>query len=124
MDMLSRLCGPEAMADAPPAPASTLVIFGAAGDLTRRLLMPSLYNLHRAGLLDERFQVVGVDHNERDDEGYRALLTDAVGELMTDKGAEAGGGGFDAEAWSWVRERLHYLTGDFTDPATYERLVA
>ena len=122
MDMLSRLCGPEAMADAPPAPASTLVIFGAAGDLTRRLLMPSLYNLHRAGLLDERFQVVGVDHNERDDEGYRALLTDAVGELMTDKGAEAGGGGFDAEAWSWVRERLHYLTGDFTDPATYERL--
>lgn len=121
MDMLARLCGPEAMANAPPAPASTLVIFGAAGDLTRRLLMPSLYNLHRAGLLDERFQVVGVDHNERDDENYRALLTDGVSALMADKGAEATGC-FDVQAWSWVRERLHYLTGDFTDPSTYERL--
>ena len=45
--------------EAPPAPPCVLVIFGAAGDLTKRLLMPALYNLRRAGLLPENFAVVG-----------------------------------------------------------------
>ena len=45
---------------AQPAPPCTLVIFGAAGDLTKRLLVPALYNLRRAGLLPEAFSVIGV----------------------------------------------------------------
>ena len=43
-----------------PAGPCALIIFGAAGDLTRRLLFPSLYNLAREGLLSEQFAVIGV----------------------------------------------------------------
>jgi glucose-6-phosphate 1-dehydrogenase len=48
-----------------PAPPCTLVIFGAGGDLTKRLLMPALYNLAVDGLLDGGMQIVGVNHGER-----------------------------------------------------------
>ncbi len=123
MDLPERLGGTQGLMTAPPAPASTLVIFGAAGDLTRRLLMPSIYNLHRAGLLQDNFSVLGVDHNERDEETYRTLLTEAVTASLAGKGEAAASSGLDAEAWGWVRERLHYQTGDFQDPATFDRLA-
>ena len=72
MDVDPSLCpDPSVLRRASPAPASTLVIFGANGDLTKRLLLPSLYNLTGAGLLPEGFGVIGLDHNERDDETYR-----------------------------------------------------
>ncbi len=124
MDVTERLSGPAGLQRNSRAPASTLVIFGAAGDLTRRLLMPSLYNLHRAGLLEDDFRVVGVDHNERDDEQYRATLTVAMEEFVGAKGGEAGHGGLDREDWGWVRERLGYLKGEFQEPALYQALKA
>ena len=53
------------------APACTMVIFGANGDLTKRLLMPALYNLSANGLLDEKFSILGVDR-EGSDGGFPA----------------------------------------------------
>ncbi|MBH3412645.1 glucose-6-phosphate dehydrogenase, partial [Pseudomonas putida] len=47
----------------PAAPPCTLFLFGANGDLVKRLLMPALYNLSRDGLLDRNLRIVGVDHN-------------------------------------------------------------
>jgi glucose-6-phosphate 1-dehydrogenase len=123
MDVSARLSGCEGMASASPAPPATLVIFGAGGDLTKRLLMPSLYNLRQAGLLQDGFQVIGVDHNERDDETYRTDLTTAMQGFVTDKGGEFASDGLN-DAWNWVRGRLAYQTGDFEDPATYEALKA
>jgi glucose-6-phosphate 1-dehydrogenase len=122
MDVSARLSGPEGLAHADPAPPSTLVIFGAAGDLTKRLLMPSLYNLKQAGLLLDGFQVIGIDHNERDDDAYRTDLTTAMQSFVTNKGGEFTADGLDKGTWGWVRDRLSYLTGDFEDPATYEAL--
>ena len=122
--MPGRLAGTAGLAKAGPAPASTLVIFGAGGDLTRRLLMPSLYNLQLAHLLDESFQVIGVDHNESEDEKYRQTLTESMQGFVTDKGGEFAADGLDAGAWGWIRSRLHYQTGDFEDAATYEALKA
>ena len=46
------------------APAATLVIFGGGGDLTKRLVVPALYNLVRAGRLADRFSIVGVGRND------------------------------------------------------------
>ena len=97
-----------------PAPACALVIFGGAGDLTRRLLMPSLYNLRQSGLLPEGFTVVGIDRSQGDDAGYRRDLGDAVRTLAT--------GTIEAAHWDWLAERLHRLQGDFDDEGTYERL--
>ncbi len=56
---------PAAPAGRHPAPPCTLVIFGAGGDLTSRLLMPALYNLAADGLLDEGTKIIGVNHGER-----------------------------------------------------------
>ena len=50
-----------------PAPRCVFVIFGAAGDLTRRLLMPALTNLRRSALLPNDFKVIGIARGEKSD---------------------------------------------------------
>ena len=45
-----------------PSPA-TMTIFGAGGDLTKRLVVPALYNLVRGGMLPDSFAIIGIDHN-------------------------------------------------------------
>ena len=54
-----------------PAPRCTLAIFGAYGDLTKRLLMPALYNLSGSKLLDDKFAVLGVDRDPGTDDDFR-----------------------------------------------------
>ena len=54
-----------------------MVVFGAAGDLAKRLLIPSLYNLTRDGLLDKGFRLLGVDHNDFDDKSFQAAAAGA-----------------------------------------------
>ncbi|WP_157221131.1 glucose-6-phosphate dehydrogenase [Flavisphingomonas formosensis] len=96
------------MRKAPVAPPATFVIFGALGDLTRRLLVPALLNLTRGGLLAEQTTVLGVSHHDKDDAALRSELDDFI---------EAD------DAWATLRERIHYLKGDFTDAATFEALA-
>ncbi len=60
------------------APPAAMTIFGAAGDLTKRLVVPALYNLVRAGRLPDEFSIVGVDHNPFTTETWRQSLSDEV----------------------------------------------
>ena len=126
MDVGARMAGPDTLralsAHADPAPACTLVIFGAAGDLTKRLLMPSLYNLRLSGLLQDGFRIIGVDHNPGDDEQYRTALTTAMEGFVTDKGGEFASDGLDQAAWGWVRERLSYHVAEFDEIAGFQAL--
>ncbi len=121
-DVSAALSGPENLSPAAPAPPCTLVIFGAAGDLTKRLLIPSIYNMRQAGLLQDGFQVIGVDRVERDDEAYRSTLTEAMQSFAGDKGGEFSPGALNGGAWGWVRDRLSYQVGDLLDAGTYEAL--
>lgn len=105
-----------------PAPPCTLVIFGAMGDLTKRLLMPSLYNLAGAKLLDPGFGILGIDHNDNTDEGLRAALTEAMESFAKDPTSEFHADRIDPESWGFVRERIHFLKGDFEDPALFAAL--
>src|ERR1700751_2409945 len=57
----------------PPGPCS-MVIFGAGGDLTKRLLVPALYNLATTGLLPEHFELIGVDLADFDADSWRDSL--------------------------------------------------
>ncbi len=122
MDLSAVLSGPEGLASTDPAPPCTVVIFGAAGDLTKRLLIPSIYNMRQAGLLQDGFQVIGVDRVGRDDDAYRADLTEAMQGFAAQKGGEFDPGALDNAAWGWVRDRLSYQMGDLGDAATYEAL--
>ena len=97
--------------DTAPAPASTFFIFGASGDLTKRLLLPSLYNLANEGVLPEDFAIIGVDHIEQSEEDYRAYLTEATKGLPGS--CDVGG-----NIWNWLISRIGYSAGPFDDPAT------
>jgi glucose-6-phosphate 1-dehydrogenase len=110
-------------ADKPPvAPPCVLVIFGAAGDLTKRLLMPALYNLTQAGLLDADFKVLGCDHNVRTDAEFREQQSEFFHQVASDKNSEFGKAKVNAAAWKKLSGRLYYLSGDFEDDATYKAL--
>ncbi|RYZ12747.1 MAG: glucose-6-phosphate dehydrogenase [Comamonadaceae bacterium] len=101
------------------APAATLVIFGVTGDLSHRLLMPSLVNLTAAGLVGDDLQIVGVGRSEGDDESLRRSLE----EFMAKSRGEGARDPATAGAWPSLRERVHYLRGDIDDPALFERLA-
>ncbi|MFC0409719.1 glucose-6-phosphate dehydrogenase [Roseomonas elaeocarpi] len=104
------------------APSCTLVIFGAAGDLTKRLLMPALYNLASEGLLAEGFSVVGVDRAALDRDGWARGLTATMNSFTEDPTAEFYTPQLDAASWGFVESRLDYLQGDFTDAALFGHL--
>ncbi len=115
------------MAKSPPppkAPACAMVIFGAGGDLAKRLLVPALYNLSRAGLLADGFKVIGVDHGAGDDESFRLGLGDFLESLAASKDSEFGAARIDPKAWTWLADRLSYRVADFEDDATYQRLAS
>jgi len=111
---------PCAHEGAPSAPPCTIVIFGATGDLTGRLLMPALSNLAGDKLLDEKTSIIGIGRRSDDDAGFRKALS-----LSIDEDARVKGEGTpDMRGWAFVRERVFYLAGEFRDDALYERLKA
>jgi glucose-6-phosphate 1-dehydrogenase len=99
-----------------------MTIFGAAGDLTKRLIVPALYNLLRGGKLPEGFAIIGIDHNDETTEGLRRNLTEMIQAFARATGGAQQGGALDEQAWSWLVDRMHYMRGDFTQPETYRRL--
>ena len=86
---------------APPAPPCAMVIFGAAGDLTKRLVVPALYNLVQAGQLSDQFRLVGVDHNPGSDEQWRSKLSAAM-ESFVAQGGEFHVDAIDQSTWRWL----------------------
>lgn len=105
----------------PPAPPCAMVIFGAAGDLTRRLVVPALYNLAREGRLADGFRLVGVDHNACSLDEWRAGLLAQLRASVGGKG-EFQADRIDDATWSWLADRMTYLVGDLNDPQAYQRL--
>jgi glucose-6-phosphate 1-dehydrogenase len=112
----------KAAAKPPHAPPCLLVIFGAAGDLAERLLVPSLYNLSRSGLLDPHFEVLGVDHNDFGEQGLRKHLTDFVEAAASGQTGLFGEGGRSRLAWKRLMARVSFLKGDFEDDELYRML--
>jgi glucose-6-phosphate 1-dehydrogenase len=110
---------PEHSANVPmlerPADPCALVIFGATGDLTKRKLLPSLYNLRVNRLLPRDFALVGVVRKACDDDGFRELMTKDLHQFATAP--------VDDRLWQDFGSRLHCVSGDTDDPATYRRLA-
>ena len=95
--------------------ACALVIFGASGDLTRRKLMPALYQLARERLLSPCFCVVGTARRGMSDDAFRADMRTAV---------EQFGGAVEAEIWRGFERRLFYVQGSSDDANLYQRIAA
>ncbi|MFC0397605.1 glucose-6-phosphate dehydrogenase [Paraburkholderia rhizosphaerae] len=118
-DALARSIGPCGPAGECAAPPCTLVIFGAGGDLTKRLLIPALYNLVVDGLLDDGMQVIGVNRGERGTDQWRDDLHTSLQQFAAERSSA---GKADEAAWNWLAQRLHYVAGDFSTPDTFERV--
>src|SRR5437868_3533876 len=99
-----------------------MVIFGAHGDLTKRLIVPALYNLSKSGLLPQPFALMGVDHNESDADSWRNALHDFLEEIVKGGEGEFEAGRVDENAWSRLAGTMSYLSGDFSSPDTFAKL--
>jgi glucose-6-phosphate 1-dehydrogenase len=99
------------------APPCAMVIFGASGDLTRRKLVPALFQLYRGGFLTERFAAVGVARRPYTKESFASEMEQAVRE-------RANGRPEAFERWEPFSTGIDYVPGEFHDPATYQRLAS
>ncbi|MGH3113428.1 MAG: glucose-6-phosphate dehydrogenase, partial [Gaiellaceae bacterium] len=98
-----------------PAPPCTVVIFGAAGDLTKRKLLPALYNLKVLGLLPKEFVIAGVARKEKTHEQFREEQTQSIREFATTR--------VDETLWAELRAAMYYQAGELSDPAVYTQLA-
>src|ERR1700751_2754278 len=88
---------------APPGP---MVIFGSSGDLTKRLLIPALYNLAKAGRLSDRLALVGGGRTDRSHEAFRDYLAEGVRSFISDTATGPLAAPFDARAWEFLAARM------------------
>src|SRR6478736_792501 len=92
-----------------------VVIFGASGDLTRRKLMPALYNLAVSRALPGGFAIVGVARREKTDASFREEMKEAVGKFSRRKLV-------DPAVWADFEKGIGYVRGSFEEKDTYESL--
>jgi glucose-6-phosphate 1-dehydrogenase len=95
---------------------TSVVILGAAGDLTRRKLLPALYNLFRDELLPTPFSVVGFARREMDDDSFRELTEKSLKEYSRRQ--------VDPDHWEQFLGNIHYVRGSFDDPEAFAALAS
>jgi len=96
------------------ATANTLVIFGATGDLARRMLLPSLYYLECDGLLDRQLRVIGASRSALDGGRFREIAYETIADRKES---------VDQGAWRRLAERLAFCTVDTEKPSDYAALA-
>jgi glucose-6-phosphate 1-dehydrogenase len=99
----------------PEADPCTLVIFGASGDLTRRKLIPALYDLCGVGCINPRFEVVGTGRTPMTDEQFRDSMREAAKSSQDVRG-------FSEDRWKLFANRLRYIVGDPASTGFYAGL--
>ena len=103
---------------APPAPCA-MVIIGAGGDLTERLLLPSLYNLELQGLVPENFAIIGVAVSDRDTAGWVAETDQFFQEMIKSPDSEFQAKSIDQSAWNRLKDCMSYFRGDISEADTF-----
>ena len=99
-----------------PVHPTTLTIFGATGDLSKRKLLPALYNLAHEGALPERFNLIGSSRSEMSDDEFRELARKSIAEFSRTE--------TDEKVLSALIEHMRYVPGSFDDDSVYEKLDA
>ena len=100
----------------PPVHPTALIVFGATGDLSRRKLLPAVYNLAHDGALPERFALVGVSRGELTDEAFRAMTRESIERFSRRRP--------DAHVLAGMLAATRYVPGEFGDAAVYRRVAA
>jgi glucose-6-phosphate 1-dehydrogenase len=99
----------------PQGDSCLLIIFGASGDLARRKLIPSLYNLACVGCTNPDFEILGTGRKPISDDEFRATMREAASKARDTRD-------FSGSVWEEFANRLYYFGGDFNDPQFYTKL--
>ncbi|MGH8141306.1 MAG: glucose-6-phosphate dehydrogenase [Steroidobacteraceae bacterium] len=105
-----------------PADACAMVIFGAGGDLTKRLVVPALYNLARTGVLPRDFALIGVDLAPGDAASWRDHLYQMMRSFVGNAASGFDIDQIDEAAWQRLAQAMTYIQGDLSQPALYEQI--
>jgi glucose-6-phosphate 1-dehydrogenase len=97
-----------------PVPPTTLIIFGATGDLARRKLLPALYNLAHEGALPERFNLIGISRRDQSDEDFRSQARESIAQFSRRQPSD--------DVLDGLLGRMSYLAIPFDDTPGYARL--
>lgn len=97
-----------------PKGSHLMVLFGASGDLTKRLLMPAIYNLAFHEALPDQFAILGLAKDQMDDQAFRDKIAKDLQEYGKRK--------FDPALYEKLSPCLHYITADFDQKELYENL--
>jgi glucose-6-phosphate 1-dehydrogenase len=97
-----------------PIHPTTMVIFGASGDLAKRKLLPAIYNLAHEGALPERFNLIGVSRGELSDDDFRDEARRAIKEFSRREP--------DDKVLEGLLEGMRYVAGSFDEDDMYDRL--
>ena len=96
------------------ASTTSIVIFGASGDLTRRKLIPALLNLYCKDRLPDEWRIVGVSRSPMSDEEFRSRLKNGVKEFTPEK--------FLQSQWDSFEQRISYISGDLGNIEDFQEL--
>jgi glucose-6-phosphate 1-dehydrogenase len=107
-----------------PADPCAMVIFGATGDLTKRLVIPALYNLARTKVLPEKFALIGVARSVGTVENWRNHLHDTLKSFVGNTATEFDVDHIDEAVWKKLADKMTCVEGDLTKPELYEQLRA
>ena len=94
--------------------STSIVIFGASGDLTQRKLVPSLFNLFCKGRMPKQFRIVGYGNTAFSDDQFRAHLEEGIKQFASFE--------FKADGWQSFAPNLSYQQGRYTDLADFKNL--
>ena len=97
---LNRIAGP-----------SGLVIFGVTGDLSRKKLMPAVYDLASRGLLPPGFSLIGFARRDWEDQDFERVVHDSVKEHSRTP--------FDEDVWRQLSEGIRFVSGEFDDDTAF-----
>jgi glucose-6-phosphate 1-dehydrogenase len=97
-----------------PVHPTTLAIFGATGDLSKRKLLPAIYNLAHEGALPERFNLIGISRGEQTDEEFQQMARESIEQFSRRPP--------DDQVLSSLVGRMRYVAGSFDEPDMYDRL--
>ncbi len=92
-----------------------IVVFGASGDLSKRKLIPALYQLAYQNLLPASFTLLGFARTPYSDEEFRELAREGVTQYST--------AGFDEHLWRWFSQNLFYMSGNYDDLESFQALA-
>ncbi len=101
----------------PTGDSCVLVIFGASGDLTKRKLIPGLYNLACVGCMNPQFEVLGIGRTSMSSDEFRKKTREAAAKSKDTRD-------FSESGWTGFETLLHYMAGDINDPKFYPQLRA